>query len=181
MGKPQFGLLEHKPLCQSTQESKEHFRKWLKGSTRQEAALLCVRTCFEKHFLAVWKAFLLSTVPREPWVPLSPVLSSPAQSTGGCSLLFPVHLRTFNFSATRGAFSCLNAAFRVGTKANHSWLYKVTDGQDQLTVQLPHPCWGPVRNSAKAQEDTGHVLVTSHHLASAWDLLFCSCGRTSQS
>ena len=57
VGKPQYGLLEHKPPCQSTQESKEHFRKWLKGSTRQEAALLCVRTCFEKHFLAAWKAF----------------------------------------------------------------------------------------------------------------------------
>ena len=57
VGKPQYGLLEHKPPCQSTQESKEHFRKWLKGSTRQEAALLCVRTCCEKHFLDVWKAF----------------------------------------------------------------------------------------------------------------------------
>ena len=57
VGKPQYGLLEHKPLCQSTQESKEHFRKWLKGSTRKEAALLCVRTCFKKHFLVVWKAF----------------------------------------------------------------------------------------------------------------------------
>jgi hypothetical protein len=61
VGKPQYGLLEHKPPCQSTQESKEHFRKWLKGSTRQEAALLCVRTCFKKHFLVVWKTFAVYT------------------------------------------------------------------------------------------------------------------------
>ena len=36
----------------------------------------------------------------------------------------------------RGSLSCLNAAFPVGPKPNQSWLYKATDWQNQLTMQL---------------------------------------------
>ena len=139
VGKPQYGLLEHKPPCQSTQESKEHFRKWLKGSTRQEAALLCVRTCFEKHFLAAWKAFAVYSS-MEALRPSEP----------GPQLTCTEHLRLFialsctlayiQSQCDRGSLSCLNAAFPVGTKPNQSWLYKATDWQNQLTMQLPHPC-----------------------------------------
>ena len=139
VGKPQCGLLEHKPLCQSTQESKEHFRKWLKGSTRQEAALLCVRTCFEKHFLDVWKAFAVYSSMGA----LSPIEPGP-------QFICTEHWRLFNALSCAlayiqskcdlGSLSCLNAAFPVGTKPNQSWLYKATDWQHQLTMQLPHPC-----------------------------------------
>ena len=157
MGKPQYGLLEHKPPCQSTQESKEHFRKWLKGSTRQEAALLCVH----------WKAL--------PWCLESFCCLqfhgalSPAEP--GPQLICTEHWRLFSAlscaiayiqsKCDRGSISCLNAAFPVGTKPNQSWLYKATDWQNQLTMQLPHPCWGPVRNSAKAQQDLSppHLLL----------------------
>ena len=40
----------------------------------------------------------------------------------------------------QGSLLCLNAAFLVETKPNQSWLYKATDWQNQLTMQLPHPC-----------------------------------------
>ena len=39
-----------------------------------------------------------------------------------------------------GSLSHLNAAFPVGTKPNQSWLYKAIDCQNQLNMQLPHPC-----------------------------------------
>lgn len=126
VGKPQYGLLEHKPPCQSTQESKEHFRKWLKGSTRQEAALLCVRTCFEKHFLDVWKAFAVyssmgALSPAEPcpqfictehWRLFTALSYALAYIQSKCNL---------------GSLSCLNAAF---PGPNQSWLYKATDWQN---------------------------------------------------
>ena len=139
VGKPQYGLLEHKPLCQSTQESKEHFRKWLKGSTRQEAALLCVRTCFEKHFLDVWKAFAVyssmgALSPAEPCPQFICTEHWRLFTALSCALAY------IQSQWDLGSLSRLNAAFPVGTKPNQSWLYKATDWQHQLTMQLPHPC-----------------------------------------
>ena len=139
VGKPQYGLLEHKPPCQSTQESKEHFRKWLKGSTRQEAALLCVRTCFEKHFLAAWKAFAVysstgALSPAEPGPQLTCTEHWRLFTALSCALAY------IQSQWDPGSLSCFNAAFPVGTKPNQSWLYKATDWQNQLTMQLPHPC-----------------------------------------
>ena len=129
VGKPQYGLLEHKPLCQSTQESKEHFRKWLKGSTRQEAALLCVRTCFEKHFLAVWKAFAVysstgALSPAEPGPQLTCTEHWRLFTALSCALAY------IQSQCYLGSHSRLSAALPVGTKPNQSWLYKATNWQN---------------------------------------------------
>ena len=103
---------------------------------------------------------LLSTVPwslESRWAWSSAHLHRALEAVHCSFLCISLH----SISARPGSLSCLNAAFPVGTKPNQSWLYKAIDWQHQLTMQLPHPCWGPVRNSAKAQQDLSppHLLL----------------------
>ena len=141
---------------------------------RQHQARGCIALCALKSISLLSGKLLLSTIPREPWVPLSLVLSSPAQSTGGCSLLSPMHYLTFNLSTTRGVFYALMLHFLLEQNPTSLGSTKPQTGR------INSPCSYLTLAEVLWETQPRHSR-TSHHLTSSWDLPFCSCGRTSES
>lgn len=119
--------------------------------TRQEAVcFVCERVL--KAFRCCLKSFLLSAVPREPRVLLSPGLAHLHRALS-CALAYT------ESQHNPGSLFPLNVAFLGGTKANQSWLYKATDRQNQHTVSGYLTLAGVLQETVKAKEDIKHVLV----------------------